>query len=132
MDADILKMIIIFLFLTSVLSGCINVENNDQNNQDKIWYISFKELEDNLDKYLGNEISIEGYISKGYGDNVITPYVTNFCSSNLSNPKYCVLLNVPTNVTIFEGTYRITGIAGEHPNTYMITIDVTLAESLER
>lgn len=123
---------IIFLSLTSILSGCINVENNDHNNQDDIRHISFKELENNLDKYLENKISMEGYISMGYGDNISTPYVTNFCSSNSSNPKYCVLLYVPTNVTIIEGTYIITGLVGKHSDTYMITIDVTLAEYLEK
>ena len=130
MNRYILKIGMIFLFSTAGLSGCIFEETNDEKNPVESIFISFEELDENLDMYLGENITMKGYISEGLGDNIGSSYVTNLCSSNLTNPKYCVFLNVPTNVTIYKGKYRITGFVGMHPNVSIPMINVTSAKLL--
>jgi len=115
---------IAFLFFTGGFSGCLD-EENDENQVNSC--ISLEEIQNNIDIYLGKEITTEGYVSKGSGDNMGSSYITDLCSSNSPNPKYCVLINVPVNVTIYEGMYKITGIMGAHDITSIPVINVTSA-----
>jgi len=112
------------LFLTGGFSGCIDEENDE--NQVNVC-ISLEELENHLDTYLGKEITTEGYVNEGSGDNMGSSYITDLCSSNSSNPRYCVLINVPVNVIIDEGMYKITGIIGTHNITTIPVINATSA-----
>lgn len=112
------------LFLTGGFSGCIDEEVDES--QENV-SISLEEIENHIDIYLGKEITTEGYVGKGSGDNMGSSYITDLCSSNLPNPKYCVLINVPVNVTIYEGMYKITGIIGTHDITSIPVINVTSA-----
>lgn len=121
---------IIFVLLIIELSGCVDQQVNEQTNQFENNIISFEELYGQLEQYIGKNVTIEGYVEHGMGKNISLPYATSFCDSNLSNPNYCVLLYVPTNVIIYMGRYRITGMAGEHNDTSIPTIDVISAEKL--
>ncbi len=112
------------LFLTGGFSGCIDEENDES--QANI-YISLEELENHLDTYLGKEITTEGYVDEGFGDNMSSSYVAALCSSNSSNPLYCVLIKIPVNVTIDKGMYKITGIIETHDITSIPVINVTSA-----
>ena len=112
------------LFFTGVFSGCVD-EKNDESQVNVC--VLLEDLENLVDAYLGEEITTEGYVDNGYGNNVGRSYFTDLCSSNASNPQYCVLINVPVNVTIGEGMYKITGILGLHGITSIPVINVTSA-----
>jgi len=120
---------IVVLFFTNGFSGCIDEEVDES--QENV-SISLEKIENHIDIYLGKEITTEGYVGKGSGDNMGSSYITDLCSSNSPNPKYCVLINVPVNVTIYEGMYKITGIMGKHEITSIPVINVTSASLISK
>ena len=126
MKKQLLTAGITLALFTVLLSGCVNESSSPVENN----LVSFKELNDHLAKYIGQKITIEGYIGEGFGKYLGTPYVTNFCDSSSNTPQYCVLLTIPSNITIYRGMYRIIGMVGEHNVTSIPMIDVTSAEAL--
>ena len=112
------------LIFTVGFSGCVD-EKNDESQVNVC--ILLEELENLIDDYLGKKITTEGYVDGGSGNNVGSSYITDLCSSNSSNPEYCVLINVPVNVTIDKGMYKITGILGLHDITSIPVINVSSA-----
>lgn len=125
MHTKLLTIGTIYLLLTIFLSGCIK-EKNEEN----IINISLEELINHTDEYIGLIVTTNGYIDGGLGEESITSYITDLCDSNSTTPKYCILLNIPINITIKEGMYKITGILGIHNMTSIPVINVTKAEYL--
>jgi len=117
----IIGIIILFVFVG--LSGCQQNENSN--------LVSFKELTNNLPKYLGKTVILEGYIAfiqPGLND---TPGVATMYDS-AENYQYVVELNVPSNITLTNEMWRITGTAGELPNgSGNPLVNVTSAELMD-
>jgi len=121
-----LLLIFITMFFSVLISGCIEEEIDTI----EIEVISLKNLENNLDNYVGKNITTEGYIKNGKGENTSQLYVTSLCNSNLSNSDYCCLLYVPTDVIIYSGKYEIKGIVGIQENMTIPKIEVFSAKLL--
>jgi hypothetical protein len=126
MKKGVLKILCVILILSAIISGCIEKEHISP--ESKI--VSLKDLEENLDIYVGKNITVNGYIRNGRGENISQIYVISICNSNLSNADYCSLLYVPPDVIIYSGNYKITGIVGVITNMTIPRIDVISAELL--
>ena len=95
------------ILLLSILNGCTEEKKNiDQEITD---IITLKELSENLSKYIGKKLNVTGHIRKVQGDEFDMPYFTSLCNTNETNPSYCIMLYVPTNITIYSGFYEIYG-----------------------
>lgn len=126
MKRDFLKEIFVILILSVMISGCIEEEINSS----EIKIVSLKDLENNLDHYVGKNITTQGYIKHGKGENISQLYVISLCDSNSSNSDYCCLLYVPTDVTIYAGEYQIFGTVGVQTNMTIPKIEVFSAKLL--
>jgi hypothetical protein len=117
----IIGIIVLFVFVG--LSGCEQKENSN--------LVSFQELSDNLPKYLGKTISLEGYIAFVQpGLNDTSGVATMFDSAE--NYQYVVELNVPSSIMLTNEMWRITGIVGEFPNgSGNPLVNVTSAELMD-
>jgi hypothetical protein len=110
-----------------MISGCIEEEVI---NSSEIKQVSLKDLGDNLNNYIGKNITTQGFIKNGKGENISQLYVISLCDSNSSNPDYCCLLYVPTDVIIYSGYYQINGIVGVQTNLTIPKIEVFSAKLL--
>ena len=131
MKQKFISVISIFVVLLVYFSGCIeeNIDEDEKINEENI--ISLKNLKDNLENYEGKNITTKGYIKQAKGENTSQLYVTTLCDTNTSSSKYCCLLNIPLNVTIYPGKYLITGKVGIITNLSIAEIDVFLAEKID-
>jgi hypothetical protein len=93
---------IIAILVTVGLSGC-----NENNNSDT-GIVSFQELFDNSSKYYGQNITMKGYIN-GTVYGVGNSSYNAFFYDSLSNPQYVLVLDVPSDILIHIGWYKITG-----------------------
>jgi hypothetical protein len=104
------------------LSGCEQKGNNN--------LVSFQELTENLPKYMGKTVTLEGYIAfttPGLND---TSGAATMYDSAL-NHQYVVQLSVPSSITLYTGMYRITGIAKDFPiGSGNPLVNVTSAEEM--
>jgi hypothetical protein len=117
----IIGIIVLFVFVG--LSGCEQKENSN--------LVSFQELTDNLPKYLGKTVTLEGYIAfttPGLND---TPGVATMYDS-AENYQYVVELNVPSSIALTTEMWRITGTVGELPiGSGNPVVNVTSAELMD-
>lgn len=112
----LLKIVIILVIICS-LTGCINVDGIVNDN------VSFQELHEHLGKYVGEEVTIKGYV-----DGVVQgSHTIGFYDASL-NPCYVILLKNVSNVNIYRGWYTITGTVGS-AQLYTCVIDVISAET---
>jgi len=110
---------IIALLVCVGLSGCQQTKNNSN-------VISLQELSEHLPRYVGKNITIEGYIS-----NFISSGIALLWDSE-STPRYIIQLNFNSNeITLYKGMYRITGVASSSslPNIDAV-VDVISAEAI--
>lgn len=113
----------VILILVVGLSGCNQLSNGDT--------VSFQELNDHLAKYIGKNITIVGYIGEVIGKEWSNPYTANFYDSS-SSPSYAVGLQVPSDIDVYRGQYRIRGTVKEagYIITYIALVDVVSAEPI--
>ena len=112
---------IVILLICVELSGCNQIVNDDT--------VSFQELNNHLAKYIGKNITMVGYIGevigKGQGE-----YGANFYDSS-SNPTYVIYLEIPADIDVYRGMYKIEGIVREASlSVYVAVIEVTVAQAL--
>lgn len=131
MKQKFISQIFILIIILVGISGCVedNTDEDIEVKENKI--MSLKELQDNLDNHMGKNITTEGYIKQAQGENASQLYVTSLCDSNTSSSEYCCLLNIPLNVTIYPGKYKITGTVGIKTNLSIPEIDVVSAELID-
>ncbi len=110
---------IIVILLTVGLSGC-NEQNNNTYNQN---LISFDELSNHLPKYIGKNVTIEGYVE------MVVPPIARFVD-RASYPNYLVWLNIPRSITLYTGMYRITGTVSQDQDNINPEITLIPAEPL--
>jgi hypothetical protein len=117
----IIGIIVLFVFVG--LSGCEQKENSN--------LVSFQELTDNLPKYLGKTVTLEGYIAFiQTGLNNTSGVATMYDSAD--NYKYVVELNVPSSIILTNEMWRITGKVGEIPSgSGNPLVNVTSAELMD-
>ena len=87
---------IVALLFCVGLSGCNQQIGNSS-------LVSFQELTEHLPKYIGKNVTLEGYVA------LTVPGYANFYDS-ASNSRYIVQLFFSNNITLYTGMYRITGI----------------------
>jgi hypothetical protein len=132
MNVKTLKKLIIIVLIISLFTGCVDQNNSYNQENNKIISVDFIELEDNIEKYIGKIITIEGFFNNISEEKTGSSFYIPFCDSNKSDIRHCVLLYISINTTIDEGLYRITGIASKHIDTSMIIIDVITADQIEK
>jgi len=110
---------IIIILLAVGLSGC-NEQSNNTSNQD---VVSFEELSNHLPKYIGKNVTIEGYVE------MVVPPIARFVD-RASYPNFLVWLNIPNSITLYTGMYRITGTVTQGQDNINPGINLISAEPL--
>ena len=113
----------------AILLICVGLSGCEQKGNSNL--VSFQELTENLPKYMGKTVTLEGYIAftqQGLND---TPGVATMYDSAL-NYQYVVELNVPSSITLTTEMWRIIGTVGELPiDSGNPFINVTSAELMD-
>jgi hypothetical protein len=122
----IIYCIILFVFLIFTL-GCLEEETNN-NDIIEPEIISFEDLYNNLENYTGENITMEGYVENGKGANQFLPYIADFCNTNKTK---CILIDIPPEVVIFNGNFRIFGEVFLHNETSIPVINVKSSEKIQ-
>ena len=131
MKKKFIGIIFISMMILVGISGCVEDNINEDKSINENNIISLKELQDNLDNYIGKNITTEGYIKQAQGENASQFYVTYLCDSNNPSSECCCSLNIPLNVTSYTGKYQITGTVGIITNLSIPEIDVFSAELID-
>jgi uncharacterized membrane protein len=119
MNKQLVIIGIIALLITVGSSGCNELSDN-ANNQN---LISFDELSNHLPKYIGKNVTIEGYVE------MVIPPIARFVD-RASYPNYLVWLNYPRTITLYTGMYRIKGIVTQGQDNINPGINVISAEAI--
>lgn len=99
MTKQVIVIGFIVLFVSVGLSGCN--DNSDSG------IISFQELLDNPTEYIGQNVTMKGYIGYTIINESGGPYIAYFYDS-ASNEKYVLVAKVPPDVELHIGMYKIT------------------------
>jgi hypothetical protein len=105
MKRHLIAIGLVFLLLAVGLSGCTNTKIDN-----------FKDIHENLDSYIGKEVTLEGYVAAISGkssaqDGLKDSYIADFLpSSDTNDTKYSILLSIPPDIDVIKGMYKITGI----------------------
>jgi hypothetical protein len=110
---------VVSILLAVGLSGCTNTKIDN-----------FKDIHEHLPKYIGTEVTLEGYVASILGkssaqDGLQDSYIADFLpSSDVENDyRYSILLSIPPDININKGMYRISGIVDTYMNsTPMINV----------
>ena len=109
MNKQLIIIGIAVLFICVGLSGCINTNVNN-----------FKDIHEHLAKYIGTEVTLEGYITTIMGkslaqDGFQDTYTAElFPSSDIEQDyRYVITLQIPADINVYTGMYKITGIVKE-------------------
>ena len=97
MTKQLISIGIIILFFSVGLSGC----NSDTG------IISFQELIENSTKYIGQNVTMKGYIGYTIINESGGPYIAYFYDS-ASNAQYVLVAKVPPDIELHIGMYKIT------------------------
>ena len=115
------KVVLVGVVLMLVsLTGCTEQLNFIKGNSDNI--VSFEELGLHLAKYIGQNVTIEGCIGLILSEQQVVIYDSH------TNPRYAIILRMPSNIKVYTGMYRIEGVVGEGSAfSYIASIEVSSA-----
>lgn len=91
----------------------VNIDVIDTDIPENAVITSFQELTVHLPKYIGKNVTIEGYIGYVMPGEGMTVGANIYDSE--SNPYYLIFLIIPGDIKIYTGMYRIFGTVEENP-----------------
>jgi len=128
MRKQMYMVIILICVITIGLCGCISEDNSMSGFLQDDTLVSFEDLDLHLARYIGEEITIEGYVA---GAMDLGGLSAGTFSDSPSNAKYAIsIIYDSSNVTIYRGLYRLTGVVEElqYYPMYICQLDVKSAE----